>query len=165
MGKSRPHRLASIVLYASLAAVIAWAIPAIAQVAPSIPQPDIGMSATSPLAMGSARSTSIPLGSTEISPPGISPVSPSQGAGLAACAALDGPSALFDGGGLSGNTSLSCADSRIPLSPLPSSSAAGRVGIPPGATELGGAGISSFTPVEGPDLSSGASPITNSDNH
>ena len=45
----------------------------------------------------------IPLGSTEIATPGISPVDPSQNAGMTTCAGSDGagPSAaLFDGGGL-----------------------------------------------------------------
>jgi hypothetical protein len=163
-GRNRSHRLASIVLCTSLTAGIFWPVSAIAQVAPSTPQPDIGMRATSPLAIGSARSTSVPLGATEIAPPGISPVSPSQSAGPATCAASDGPSALFDGGGLSGSASLSCADSRIPLSSLPSPSTVGRVGVPLGATELGGAGISSFTPVDGPGLSSSANPTTSPGN-
>ena len=164
-GQSRSYRLASIVLCVSLTAGIAWPVPGFAQVTPSIPQPDIGMRATSPLAVGSARSTDVPPGSTEIATPGISPASPSQNTGLATCAASDGSSAaLFDGGGLAASTSLSCADSRIPVSPLPSPSTVGRVGVPLGATELDGAGVSSFTPVDGPGLSSGASPISNPGN-
>jgi hypothetical protein len=126
----------------------------IAQTKSSVQQsPD--MRATSPLAMGSAGPAGIPLGATEIATPGISPISPSLGVGMGTCAgsnaaALSG--APFDGGGLSGNASLSCADSRIPLSLLPSSSA-GRVEIPLGATEIGSAGISPVAPVAGANLS------------
>jgi hypothetical protein len=164
-GQNRSHRLASIVLCTSLTAGIVWPVSVTAQVTPSTPQPGIGMRATSPLATGSARSTGIPLGSTEIATPGISPVSPSQSAGFSTCAASDGASAApFDGGGLSGTAPLSCADSRIPLSPLPSPSTVGRVGVPLGATELGGAGISPFTPVDGPGLSGSANPITSPGN-
>ena len=52
-------------------------------------------------------------------------------------------------------TPLSCADSRTISSPLPSPSSIGRVGIPMGTTELGGAGVSPAAPVTGPGLFSG----------
>jgi hypothetical protein len=83
---------------------------------------------------------------------------------MESCAGFDGArssTALFDGGGMS---SLSCADSQTISSPLPSPSSIGRVGIPLGATELGGAGISPAAPVAGPSLSGAASPITDPGN-
>ena len=137
--------------------------PAIAQSIPSNMPPAAGMGATSPLSAGSAPPAGIPLGSTEIATPGISPVDPSQNAGMTTCAGSDGagPSAaLFDGGGLAGSTSLSCADSRPISSSLPSPSSIGRVGIPLGATELGSLGISPAAPATSPDLSNSPSPTT-----
>jgi hypothetical protein len=157
------RRIASTVLCASLMAGIAWGKPtwAIAQPASSDMQPLVGMLTTSPLATRSTRPAGIPLGSTEIATPGVSPVAPSQGALTETCAGSDGArssGALFDGGGISGATPLSCADSRNISSPLPSPSSIGRVGIPMGATELGGAGVSPAAPVAGPGLFSGVSP-------
>jgi hypothetical protein len=112
-------------------------------------QPSTGMGATSPLASGSTRPAGIPLGSTELATPGIAPAIPSQGMGTCAAPGNAGaPGALFDGGGLSSGSSLSCADSRIPASALPSPSAE-RAGIPLGATELGGAGLSPAVPTPG----------------
>jgi hypothetical protein len=119
---------------------------------------------TFPLPSGSTQPAGIPLGSTEIATPGISPVAPSQSTLMESCAGFDGArssTALFDGGGMS---SLSCADSQTISSPLPSPSSIGRVGIPLGATELGGAGISPAAPVAGPSLSGAASPITDPGN-
>lgn len=150
--------IAFVFLCVSLAVGADWLSPAmvIAQTISSAQQSP-GMRATSPLAMGSTGPAGIPLGATEIATPGTSPVSPSLGVGMGTCAgsnaaALSG--APFDGGGLSGNASLSCADSRIPLSALPSSS--GRVGIPLGATEIGSDGIGLVAPVAGPNLSTNA---------
>jgi hypothetical protein len=159
----RSRRIASTVLCAALMAGIAWVEPtaAIAQAAPANMQPPIGMRTTSPLATGSTRPAGIPLGSTEIATPGISPVAPSQSALMETCAGSDGARSSgtpFDGGGISGTTSLSCADSRNISSPLPSPSSIGRAGIPLGATEIGGAGISPAAPVAGPGLSSSVSP-------
>ena len=152
------HAIVFMVLYASLADDV-WlsSAPVIAQTTSSTSTSSSGMHATSPLAPASTRS-GIPLGATEVATPGTSPVSPSlsPGVGTGTCAGSDvvqSPNAPFDGGGLTGSTSLSCADSRMPSSPLPSSSSAGRVGIPLGATEIGGAGISPAAPVVGPSLS------------
>jgi hypothetical protein len=159
----RSHRIASTVLCASLMAGITWAEPtvAIAQTTSPDLQPPVGMRTTSPLATRSTRPAGIPLGSTEMATPGVSPVAPAQSALMKNCAGSDGAGssgAPFDGGGISETTSLSCADSRNISSPLPSPSSIGRVGIPMGATEIGGAGISPAAPVAGPGLFSGVSP-------
>jgi hypothetical protein len=152
----RSRGIASVILYVSFAAGIAWLspAPAFAQAVPSTAQPSVGMPVTSSLDTGSTRPAGVPLGSTEIATPGISPIAPSQSTGMGNCAGPDSAqSAPFDGGGLSGTTPLSCADSQTLSSPLPSPSSVGRVGIPLGATELGSAGISQVAPVAGPSLS------------
>jgi hypothetical protein len=155
-----PRRIPSAVLCASLIAGIAWAEPtmAIAQAPSPDMQPPVGMHMTSPLAARSAQPAGIPLGSTEIATPGISPIVPSQGSVLESCAGTDGaqsPGVPFDGGGMSEATSLSCADSRSISSPLPSLSSIGPVRIPLGATEIGGAGISPAVSGTGPAPASG----------
>jgi hypothetical protein len=127
----RSCRIASTVLWVSLMAGIAWVEPtaAIAQTTSPDLQPPVGMGMTSPLATRSTRPAGIPLGSTEIATPGVSPVAPSQGALTETCAGSDGArssGALFDGGGISGAAPLSCADSRNISSPLPSPSSIGR---------------------------------------
>ncbi|WP_161491858.1 hypothetical protein [Bradyrhizobium centrolobii] len=128
-------------------------------------QPSVGMGATSPLNLQSTRPEGIPLGSTEITTPGLSPVSPAQGTGNCAASSNAGsPGALFDGGGLSGSSSPSCTGGTTSPSPLPSSSSVGRVGIPLGTTELGGAGLSPAVPVPGPDLSGAAAPANSTGN-
>jgi hypothetical protein len=154
--------IAFVFLCVSLAPGPDWLSPApvIAQTKSSAQQSP-GMRATSPLVIGSTGPAEIPLGATEIATPGISPISPSLGVGMGTCAgtnaaALSGTP--FDGGGLSGNASLSCADSRIPLSLLLSSSA-GRVGIPLGATEIDSAGVSPVAPVAGANLSTNAASV------
>jgi hypothetical protein len=152
----RPRRIASAALCASLIAGIAWLEPtaAIAQATSSNMQPLVGMDTTSPLTTRSTQPAGVPLGSTEITTPGISPIAPSQSTGMGNCAGSDSAQpAPFDGGGLSGTTPLSCADSQTLSSPLPSPSSIGRIGIPLGATELGSAGISPVAPVAGPSLS------------
>jgi hypothetical protein len=159
----RSRGIAATVLCASLMASIAWGEPTAAVAQTTLPdlQPPVGMRTTSPLATRSTRPAGIPLGSTEIATPGVSPVAPSQGALTETCAGSDGArssGALFDGGGISGAMALSCADSRNISSPLPSRSSIGSVGIPMGATEIGGAGVSPAAPVAGPDLSSSVSP-------
>lgn len=121
-------------------------------------QPSFGLGAMSPLGSGSRRQAGISLGSTEIATPGIAPVIPSQNMGTGICAGAGNArasSALFDGGGLPGSTSLSCADSRQPSASASSLSPIGRAGIPLGATELGNAGVSPPS-VPGTNQSGGA---------
>ncbi|MBR0782200.1 hypothetical protein [Bradyrhizobium iriomotense] len=148
------RRFASMHLRAALAAGLIWLIPAAADAQMTLPTtpPSVGMSATSPLNLGATRPEGIPLGSTEIVTPGISPINPVQGMTNCAPSGNAGSSgAPFDGGGLSGSSSLACANGTASQSPLPpSTSTVGRVGIPLGSTELGGAGISPFVPVPGP---------------
>jgi hypothetical protein len=155
-----------ILLSAALAACSAWLAPAaaIAQAISPEVQPSIGMRATSPLALRSTRPEAIPLGSTEIATRGVSPVSPSEGMGTCAGSGnTASPGPLFDGGGLSGGASLSCADSETAPSTLPSVSVR-PTGLPLGATELGGGGLSPASPVPGPDLSGSAGSIDSSGN-
>ena len=148
-----------------LATGILWLVSAaaIAQTTPmTVPgmQPSTGMLATSPLDPQSTRPVGIPLGSTEIATPGISPINPAQGAmGCASSGNTTSTGALFDGGGLSGTSSTNCAGSGVAASPLPSTSTVGRVGIPLGATEIGGAGISPTVPVPGPTSMGSTPPI------
>jgi hypothetical protein len=147
--------IAFVILCVLLAAGLDWLSSALVVAQTSSAQQS---RAISPLFMRSTGPAEIPLGVTEVATPSISPISPSVGAGMETCAgsnaaALSG--APFDGGGLSGNASLSCADSRLPLSLLPSSSA-GRVGIPLGATEIDSAGVSPVAPVAGANLSTNA---------
>jgi hypothetical protein len=123
------------------------------------------MLATSPLNPQSTRPVGIPLGSTEITTPGISPINPAQSTmGCAASGNTGSTGALFDGGGLSGGPSTNCAGSTAAASPLPSTSTVGRVGIPLGSTEIGGAGISPTVPVPGPTSTIGTTPIDGSGN-
>lgn len=166
--RSRYRRFTSMLLGAALAFGLIW-LPTVAVIAqtalPTMP-PSIGMLSTSPLNMGSTRPEGIPLGSTEIATPGVSPITPLQG--TTNCAAPGNPGssgALFDGGGLSGSSSLACPNGSTTQSALPpSTSTVGRVGIPLGSTELGGAGISSFVPVPGPDSVGSTSSINGSGN-
>ena len=166
--RSRHRRFASTLLGAAVAFWLVWLPPvaAVAQTAlPTMP-PSIGMLTTSPLNMGSTRPEGIPLGSTEIATPGVSPITPLQGA--TNCAASGNPASsgsLFDGGGLSGSSSPGCPNGMTTQSALPpSTSTVGRVGIPLGSTELGSAGISSFVPVPGPDSVGSTSSINGSGN-
>jgi hypothetical protein len=150
-----------------LATAMLWLVPAAAVAQTMVPgmQPPAGMLATSPLNPQSTRPVGIPLGSTEIATPGVSPINRSQamtnctGAGNAASSG-----ALFDGGGLSGGSSTNCAGSAVAASPLPSTSIVGRVGIPLGATEIGGAGISPPVPVPGPTSVNGTTSVDGSGN-
>ncbi|MGY3036999.1 hypothetical protein ACVIIV_006169 [Bradyrhizobium sp. USDA 4354] len=161
----RCRRFASMHLGAALAI---WLIPVAANAQTTLPttQPPVGMSATSPLNLSSTRPEGIPLGSTEIATPGISPINPSQGMTNCAVSGNGGSSgALFDGGGLSGSSSLGCPNGTTTQSPLPpSTSMVGRVGIPLGSTELGGGGISPSVPVPGPTSMGSTSSISGSGN-
>jgi len=156
------HGIGWMILSASLVTGIALLgpDPAFAQ-ASALPntQPSPGVGATSPFNAGSGQRAGIPLGSTEIATPGIAPVIPSQNMGAGACSDLGNArssSALFDGGGLSGSSSLSCAGGGNAPPAASSLSSAGRVGIPLGATELGNTGISPLSPVPGPTQPSSA---------
>ena len=140
--------IAIAVVLASLMIGTAWPMSASAQVGtpPALP----GMGVTSPLAMRSTRPSGVPLGATEITTPGVSALVFSGSTGVTACGGPAGGSSsmlLFDGGGLSRDAKLSCADSQPPLPTLPPTSSAGRAGIPLGATELGAAGIGVAVPV------------------
>lgn len=152
---------------ASLLAGAGWmgCDPASAQAMTSgVPQPP-GMGTTSPFTLGSGSTVApvgIPLGSTEIATPGLSPAAPPIGVGSTfgnpACSGSGNSSqssgAPFDGGGFSGGTSVSCAPAGDMSASGPvlsgSGSSVGRVGIPLGSTELGGAGLSSAAPVPAP---------------
>lgn len=150
-----------------LATGMLWLIPAAAIAQTTAPglQPPAGMLATSPLNPQSTRPVGIPLGSTEIATPGISPVNPVQGMmGCPTSSDSASSGALFDGGGLSGPSSTNCTGSNIAASPLPSTSTVGRVGIPLGSTEIGGAGISPTVPVPGPTSTVDMPPIAGSGN-
>jgi len=156
-----PCSVVSMILCASLVAGIARVGPAIAQTTLGL-QPFNGMGVTSPLAAHSTQSAEIPLGSTEIATPGISPLVSEQSAlTTTACAAPyggDSSAAPFDGAAISSATSLSCAENRNTSSPLRSPLSIGRAEVPLGATEIGGAGISLAEPVAGPHLPSSARP-------
>lgn len=151
----------------TFAAGMLWLVSgaAIAQTTAPGMQPPTGMLATSPLNPQSTRPVGIPLGSTEIATPGISPINPMQS--VTGCVGSDNTSstgALFDGGGLSGTASTNCAGSAAAVSPLPSTSTVGRVGIPLGSTEIGSAGVSPTVPVPGPTSTVGPTPIDGSGN-
>lgn len=162
-GQLTTHRIAAALLIASLTLALAplEAVTAIAQGASPTLHPADSMSSTSPLSARAKRPTGIPLGSIEIATPSISETAPTQGTGGGSCDGTDSlqsSGAPFDGGGISGTTSLSCADSNLVSSPLPPSSTIGRVGIPLGATELGGAGISPAAPLADSGLPGSAGP-------
>lgn len=159
---------ASMHLRVALAVGWIWLMPAAANAQMTLPttQPSVGMSATSPLNLGSTRPEGIPLGSTEIATPGVSPINPSPGMTNCPVSGNTGSSgALFDGGGLSGSSSLACQSGTTTPSALPApTSTVGRVGIPLGSTELGGAGTSPFVPVPGPTSMSSTPLIDGSGN-
>jgi hypothetical protein len=156
-----PCSVVLMILCASLMAGIASVGPAIAQTTTPGLHPFDRMGVTSPLAAQSTQSAVIPLGSTEIATPGISPLVSEQSALTTACAAPYGAgssAAPFDGGANSSATSLSCADSRNTSSPLRSPLSIGRAEVPLGATEIAGAGISPAEPVAGPHFPSSVRP-------
>ena len=145
--------------------LVAFCQPAPAQVALA-PFP---LGATSPLGIGPAppvTPSGIPLGATELTSPGLSPmivapaISNCSGATdtmiEAPGASSSGSSALFDGGAASGTTSVNCGLSP-PSFAQPTASASSPTGmvvapfrsmqIPLGATELGGGGLSPLPPT------------------
>ena len=157
--------------------LIRWSLfvassPASAQIGGIGPSPlgsPLGM--TSPLGIGPAPAvprTGIPMGATELSSPGVSPMtsgtSPlgaapgnittcsSIGGSFSGTTGTSGSSTTFDGGGM-GNASGTCAGLASGPSAGPASSASsptgmglgspvGRLGIPLGSTELGVGGLS-----------------------
>ncbi|MET4196579.1 hypothetical protein ABIA95_000879 [Bradyrhizobium sp. LA8.1] len=165
-GRSSSRRFTLMQPAVALTAGMLWLVPAatIAQTTMPGMQPSTGMLATSPLNPQS-RPVGVPLGSTEIATPGISPLNPAQSTtGCAGSGNTASSGALFDGGGLSGGSSVTCNGSITAASPLPSASTVGRVGIPLGATELGGAGISPSVPVQGPAATDSTTSISGSSN-
>lgn len=166
-GRSGSRRVTLMLPAMLLATTILWLVPAAVVAQTTVPgmPPPTGMLATSPLNPQSTRPVGIPLGSTEIATPGISPLNPSQAMpGCAGSSTSASPGALFDGGGLSSGSSATCNGSIAAASPLPSASTVGRVGIPLGATELGGAGISPSVPVPGPAATDSTTSIGGSSN-
>jgi len=145
------------------AAALTWWNPVRAQATtPGLQEPS-GI-ATSPPVPGASRmvpSVGIPLGSTEIAAPGMSPAAPLPGAGSISgntgCSGFTNLSqssgAPFDGGGLSGGASVSCVPTKGLNAPGPVTlrpSLGRAAGIPLGSTELGGAGLSPATPIPAP---------------
>ena len=114
---------------------------------------------TSPLGMGAGSAVppvGIPLGATELTTPGLSPLPTNSNS--TACSIVGGASSLFDGGGNtgSGGNTSSASDPCAPTATTPSRLGAsasspdatgqprsvGRVGVPLGATELSPGGLS-----------------------
>lgn len=153
-------------------AVLVFCSPASAQATTPGLQLSSGLDATSPLSFGSSPAVppvAIPLGSTDIATPGISPAAPLPGSGStlgnASCSSFTNLSqsaaAPFDGGGISGGASVSCSPTKgldIP-GPVALRPSIGRAGIPLGSTELGGAGLSPLAPVAAPP----GSPVVSSE--
>jgi hypothetical protein len=150
-----------------------WCAPASAQImAPGGPQPP-GIGATSPFTGpgSTVPPVGVPLGSTELAVPGLSPAAPPTGVGSipgnSACSGSSNSArssgAPFDGGGFSEGASATCATAggmNVSGPPL-SGSSVGRAGIPLGSTELGGAGLSSAVPVPAPPVPAIASSPSN----
>jgi len=91
--------------------------------------------------------------------PGVGPAAALSGAGSTVgstgCSGstnLSQSGAPYDGGGIPGDASVSCAPTRgLDVSgPVTLRSSVGRAGIPLGSTELGGAGLSAVAPVPAP---------------
>jgi hypothetical protein len=149
----------------TLAAILVGGGSVLAQVGGTGTSP---LSATSPLAIGSGSPvapTGIPLGSTEMAAPGTSPAPPST----MNCSSMGGSTsqtttALFDGGGMAGATSSTCAGtgglgtggmgtggsatgSAGSSMPTLSTLQAGRANIPMGSTEINNPGLSPLPPL------------------
>jgi len=163
--------MARLLTTAILAAVLGCS-SAVAQVAGTntIGASSVGIGVTSPLSIGAGSlvgPAGIPLGATEITTPGISPVVPSTSGmstcssspsgmtgasstgGMGAPSGIGSPSTLFDGGGTTGMATGACAggaNTTVTMTqPTTSTSlpgAVGRAGIPLGSTELGTGGLS-----------------------
>jgi hypothetical protein len=169
--------------------------PAFAQVGgTSVPTP--GIAATSPLGMsGSSQTgtsvgpTGIPLGATELTSPGISPMLTDPTGMMGSTCSVDGSASTgisggisgastYDGGGLAvgggmlGGSAAPCSAASTGVAssmasvPSPFPSGASRTGIPLGSVEIGSAGVSPLITLPAPAASSspmgtlGSSPST-----
>jgi hypothetical protein len=163
--------------------------PAFAQVGgTSVPTP--GIAATSPLGMsGSSQTgtsvgpTGIPLGATELTSPGISPMLTDPTGMMGSTCSVDGSASTgisggisgvstYDGGGLavgggmSGGSAAPCSAASSGVASSASPSGASRTGIPLGSVEIGSAGVSPLITLPAPAASSspmgtlGSSPST-----
>ena len=166
-------------LIGAMAALLLWG-PACAQTSTSTPSP---LGITSPLGIGPASPVppaGIPLGATELQSAGVSPASsvtspltPSTSGNSTTCTAINSragnlsggsstgipsaaPGSLFDGGGIVGTASGTCAaigtaggnPAASASSPTGmGSTAVGRLGVPMGSTELGVGGLSPMPQV------------------
>jgi hypothetical protein len=181
------------VVSAVLSLVVPGCNSASAQVGMSAPSP-LGMTSPLGIGPGAAvPRTGIPLGTTELGSVGVSPttsgtspLAPATSSSLATCTGINSPAgnlsgnlqnnamssptasstgALFDGGGLAGTPSGTCAGiagTTTPASPSPfTPSAVGRIGIPMDSTELGVGGLSPLpaTPTPNPSAPS-MTPLT-----
>jgi hypothetical protein len=163
--------------------------PAFAQVGgTSVPTP--GIAATSPLGMsGSSQTgtsvgpTGIPLGATEVTSPGISPMLSDPTGMMGSTCSVDGSASTgisggisgvstYDGGGLAvgggmlGGSAAPCSAASSGVASSASPSGASRTGIPLGSVEIGSAGVSPLITLPAPAASSspmgtlGSSPST-----
>jgi hypothetical protein len=146
-------------LIVGLVAVVVGCSPSFAQVSGSGSSAS-GMGLTSPLTMlpGSpVPPTGNPMGATEMAMPGISPppLTPGNMNCPSAGSSMPGGSStstgLFDGGGMGGASSTSCAGTSSATSSMSSASSSpftlskspgGGVGIPLGSTQLSDQGVS-----------------------
>lgn len=182
--RSRPHSsTASHVSLTTRFAVIAllllgsewtWCGPARSQAITTGAQPPSSVDTFSPLNPGAGSMVppvGIPLGSTELATPGISPALPSPSVGSASASgncsgSSQSSQSTFDGGGLSGGSSACIPPDAANASGRSTTTfSVGRSGIPLGSTELGSAGLSPAPPIlstipstTGPTPSSGTMP-------
>lgn len=157
------------ILPIATAILLLGAAPAVAQSSLMGPAP-AGMGMTSPLGSTSpVGQAGIPLGSTELVPGGLSPAPLGATAATSSCSpngmsvtavpapGTGGSSSTFDGGGISGGTSVACGSTppggtasgtqTQAGSGMAGGSTVGSGAIPLGATELGGTGISPMEPA------------------
>jgi hypothetical protein len=156
-------------LIAAMVTALLGTSPALAQVG-GIGNLTSGIGATSPLGGASGSPIpplGIPLGATELSSPGLSPVPSAASGSGSTCSATSGTSSIYDGGGVtvgsgagSTPTSGSCgaaANSSAPPPPMQlsaSPSGVARSGIPLGSFELGSAGVSPMVVIPAPPVQS-----------
>jgi len=166
-------RFATCALLPMMSCGLGWCDSASAQASPEQSLSAITTSRPLDLRAGSSvPRMGIPLGSVEITTPGISPITPLSNAptrSTSDCSDAGARSSpLFDGGGFSVGRSMTCGP-RAPSS-VPGQVGTGvkRAGIPLGSTELGDPGLSSAPATTAPSLStvspalsSGATPCSN----